>query len=136
MSYLLDTNVISEVVKQKPSARVLEWLEAIPNHELYLSALTIGEIRKRIEKVTITAKQAKLRAWLEKQVPDWFGERILPIDQAVAERWGRLQADMKRPIPAVDSLLGATALHFDLALVTRNTEDFQYPGLEVINPWK
>ena len=67
---------------------------------------------------------------------DWFGPRLLPIDVAIAERWGQLLASAGRPLPVIDSLLAATALHFELRLVTRNVDDFQFLGLEVINPWK
>lgn len=134
MSYLLDTNVITELVKSSPNKKVLAWFAKIPSECLYLSVLTLGEIRKGVEKLSNSEKKTRFRIWLEHELPAWFGDRIIPIDKAVSERWGRLQAELPR-LPAIDSLLAATALHHDLALVTRSTKDFVYPGLMVVNPW-
>ena len=102
---------------------------------LYLSALTLGEIRKGVENVPDRERRLKLLDWLEIELPAFFSSRILSVDVPVADRWGRLQAEAQRPLPAVDSLLAATALHHQLRLVTRNAKDFEHPGLEVINPW-
>jgi predicted nucleic acid-binding protein len=135
MSYLIDTNVISEIVKLKPHNAVLNWFKKIPTEDIYLSVLTLGELRKGIEQVTETKKKGKLRIWLEHELPTLFGSRILLIDEQVVDRWGRLQAEMRRSIPAIDSLIAATALHHDLCVVTRNIEDFNFPALEKINPW-
>lgn len=135
MSYLLDTNVISEVVKSKPDPYVMKWFNEIHDDALYISVLTLGEIRKGAEKVTDQKRKEALRLWLEIELPAWFGERILSVDQFVADRWGRLQNEMKKPLPAIDSLIAATALHHDLRLVTRNVKDYQYPSLEVLCPW-
>ena len=138
MSYLIDTNVIFELVRAKPDAAVLDWFANTPDEALFLSALTLGEIRKGVEKLTNpedTARRERLRLWLEHDLRDWFGPRILPIGPDVADHWGRLLAQAGRPVPAIDSLLAATALHHDLRLVTRNARDFDYAGLEVINPW-
>jgi len=77
-----------------------------------------------------------MRIWLEHELTNWFKGRVLPVDIHVADRWGRLLADLGRPVPTIDSLLAATALHHELRLVTRNVLDFSYPGLEVINPWQ
>ena|SRR3990167_4325027 len=135
MSYLLDTNVLSELVKSKPHPNVLKWFEWVPNESLYLSVLTFGEIRKGVEGIKDNKHKEKLRLWLEIELPAWFNDRILPIDRFIADRWGRLQYEMKRPIPAIDSLLAATALHYDFSLVTRNERDYHYPALQTINPW-
>ena len=135
MNYLIDTNVISELVREKPNKKVLEWFATIPNDSIYISVLTLGEIRKGIEKITTPARQHKLRAWLEVELPEWFQERMLTIDKNVADRWGLLQAQISRPLPVIDSLIAAIALHYDLSIVTRNTKDFNYPLLQVINPW-
>jgi predicted nucleic acid-binding protein len=135
MSYLLDTNVISELVRPKPAKAVLAWFENIPSEALHISVLTLGEIRKGVEQMPDGARREKLRLWLEHDLAGWFETRVLPIDIQVADRWGRLIAQMGRPVPSIDSLLAATALHHELRLVTRNQKDFDYPGLEVINPW-
>jgi hypothetical protein len=136
MSYLLDTNVLSETIRRKPNRSVISWLDQIPGEALFVSVLTLGEIRKGIELLGDRKRREKLRLWLEHDLHAWFEERILSIDFAVADRWGRLLAEAQRPLPAIDSLLAATALHHDLRLVTRNAGDFKYPGLVVINPWK
>ena len=135
MSYLVDTNVISELVRPKPAKAVLAWFENIPSEALHISVLTLGEIRKGVEQMPDGARREKLRLWLEHKLVDWFGTRILLVDIPVADRWGRLVAQMGRPVPSIDSLLAATALHYELRLVTRNQKDFGYPGLEVVNPW-
>lgn len=135
MSYLLDTNVLSELVRSKPNPGILQWVSALPEDALFVSVLTLGEIRYGIDKLSDLNKKEKLRLWLEHELPQRFTQRVLPIDYHVADRWGRLRHQIKRPIPIIDSLLAATALHYDLRIVTRNFQDFQYPDLEVINPW-
>lgn len=136
MTYLLDTNVISEIIRSKPAKSVLQWFEGIPNKSLYVSVLSLGEIRKGIEGIKENERKEKLRLWFEIELQEWFEDRILSVDSKVADRWGRLQFEMKHPIPVIDSLIAATALHFDLHVVTRNERDFQFPSLQVINPWK
>ena len=136
MSYLLDTNIISETVRRNPNKAVIAWLDQLPAEALFVSVLTLGEIRKGIEVLADKRRQEKLRLWLEHELPAWFEGRVLPVDLAVADRWGRLLAEVGRPVPTVDSLLAATALHHELRLVTRNAGDFDYPGLQVINPPK
>lgn len=136
MSYLLDTNVVSETIRRRPNQRTIAWLGQLPNEALYVSVLTLGEIRKGIERLKDKRRREKLRLWLEHELPDWFQDRVLPIGLAVADRWGRLLAEVGRPVPSIDSLLAATALHHELRLATRNASDFEYPGLEVVNPWQ
>lgn len=136
MSYLLDTNVISETIRRQQNRLVMEWLEQIPAEALFVSVLTLGEIRKGVERIAEKKRKEKLRLWLEHELPAWFEGRVIPVNLAVAERWGRLLAEAGRPVPTVDSLLAATALHYELRLVTRNAGDFVYRGLEVINPWQ
>lgn len=135
MSYLLDTNVLSETVRRRAEPRVLEWLDRVPSEALHVSVLTLGEIRRGVERAADPRRRERLRVWLDHDLADWFGPRVLPIDRAVADRWGRLLAEVGRPMPTIDSLLAATALHFELRLVTRNTADFGFPGLEVVDPW-
>jgi len=135
VSYLVDTNVISELTRPKPAASVATWFEEVADEALHLSVLTLGELRRGVEKLPAGRRKERLRDWLAHDVPAWFGDHLLPIDAGVAETWGRLQASAKRTLPAVDSLLAATALHHHLRLVTRNTADFEIVGLETINPW-
>jgi len=135
MSYLLDTNILSETVRRTPNKALIAWLDQIPGEALFVSVLTFGEIRKGVELLNDSKRREKLRLWLEHELPVWFEGRVLPIELSVEERWGRMLADMRRPVPTIDSLLAATALHYELRLVTRNADDFKYPGLEVINPF-
>jgi toxin FitB len=136
MSYLLDTNIVSETIKTNLNKSVIAWLDQLPGEALFVSVLTLGEIRKGIEALSDKRRREKLRLWLEHELPAWFEGRVLPVDLAVADRWGRLLAEAGRPLPTIDSLLAATALHYELRLVTRNARDFNYPGLEVINPFR
>ena len=135
MSYLVDTNVISELHRRDPNARVLRWIHARRPSSLYLSVLTLGELRKGIDGLTESDKKRKLLDWLEIDLPAYFAGRILPIDVEVSDRWGRLVAKLGRPLPAIDSLLAATALQHGLTMVTRNLKDFDVPELLVLDPW-
>lgn len=101
----------------------------------YLSVLTLGELRKGVELLPQGGKRERLRLWLESELPAWFGDRLLPLDAAVADGWCRLLAKIRRTPSTTDSLIAATALHHDLRIVTRNVADFEFPGLEVVNPW-
>lgn len=136
MSYLVDTNVISELTRPKPAQAVTDWFEEVADEALHISVLTLGELRRGVEKLPSGKRKEKLRYWLEHELPTWFGERLLLVDAAVADTWGRLYATAERTLPAIDSLLAATALHHHLRLVTRNTADFDVDGLETINPWR
>lgn len=135
MSYLIDTNVLSELRRKEPDAQVVSWFEARPRASLYLSVLTLGEIRKGIEKLDDPNRQQVLIDWLEIELPNYFLGRLLDIDAATADQWGRLMASAGRPLPAIDGLLAATALQHDLTLVTRNSKDFLGLPLRLINPW-
>ncbi|HID37475.1 MAG TPA: type II toxin-antitoxin system VapC family toxin [Ghiorsea sp.] len=136
MSYLIDTNIISEIRRKKPDPKVVSWLETRPASSLYLSVLTLGEIRKGIELLDDGQRKLQLLDWLEVELPAFFSGRILPVDMKVANRWGQIMVEAGRPIPVIDSLLAATALTHDLMLVTRNRKDFNYCGLKVIDPWQ
>lgn len=132
--YLIDTNIISETIKKVPNKNVIKWLDKIDMHHIYLSVITLGEIRKGIEKINHESKKQALIQWLELDIIKQFGNRIIPVDFAVADKWGYLCS--KSNLPAVDALIGATALVSNLKLVTRNTKDFEkIPSLEIINPW-
>lgn len=135
MSYLVDTNVLSELRRKSPHKGVRAWFAERPATTLFLSVLTLGELRKGIEAVSEEQRRQKLIDWLEVDLPAFFTGRILNIDVAVADRWGRLLAGAKRPLPAIDSLLAATALEHDLVLVTRNVRDFAGLPVQVLDPW-
>ncbi len=135
MSYLLDTNVLSELRRKLPDPAVVNWFSERSPATLHLSVLTLGEIRKGIEGVGDGARRQDLLDWLETDLPAFFTGRILAVDIAVADRWGRLVAAAGRPLPAIDSLLAATALEHDLVLVTRNVKDFSGLSVQLFNPW-
>ncbi len=135
MSFLIDTNIVSEVRKgTRCDANVASWYASIEDSDLYLSVLVLGEIRKGIElaRRRDPAKAETLEAWA-REVDTAFGERILPIDSFVADEWGRMSA--LRPIPVIDGLLAATAKVQRMTLVTRNDADVAGLGAKVLNPF-
>jgi len=137
--FLLDTNCISEAVRANPEPGVLAWIEAADETLLYLSVLTLGEIRKGLAALLPGRRRTKLETWLEVELRARFSGRILSIDAEVADRWGLLAADAKgqgKPIPVIDGLLAATALHHNLTIVSRNVSDFSNLPVAVVNPWK
>jgi predicted nucleic acid-binding protein len=136
--FLLDTNCISEVVRPTPDPRVLEWLESVNESLLYLSVVTLGEIRKGLAGLPQGQRRTRLEIWLDVDLQTRFAGRIMPIDAAVAERWGLMVAAAKqrgKTLPVIDSLLTATALHYNLTMVSRNTSDFVHTQVPVLNPW-
>jgi toxin FitB len=135
--FLLDTNVVSELVRPRPHAGVVRWIATTNESLLHLSVLTLGEIRKGIAFRPDAGRRAKLESWLHDLVLR-FSSRILPIDLAIADRWGRLSGHSKTKgltLPVIDGLLAATALHYDLVLVTRNVTDIRITGVETCDPW-
>lgn len=136
MSYLIDTSVLSELRRKAPNPVVVRWLAQRPSGTLYLSVLTLGEIRKGIEAMPDEPRRLVLLDWLETELPAFFCGRILSVDAAVADRWGRMVALAGRPVPAVDSLLAATASQHGFVLVTRNLRDVQGLGVQALNPWE
>jgi predicted nucleic acid-binding protein len=137
--FLLDTNCVSEMVRVKPEPRVLEWMEAADEEMLYLSVLTLGEIRKGIAGISQGKRRARLEAWLAVELQGRFAGRTLPVDAGVADRWGWLAAEARRKgkaLAVVDGLLAATALHYNLTVVSRNAGDFAIAQVAVLNPWK
>lgn len=136
MSFLIDTNVISEVRKgTRCDPNVAAWYSSIKDFDLYLSALILGEIRKGIElaRPRDPAKAEALQGWLD-AVVEAFADRVIPVDRFVSDAWGRMSAT--RPIPVIDGLLAATAKVHDLTLVTRNDADVAGLGVRVLNPFK
>jgi predicted nucleic acid-binding protein len=133
--YLLDTNVISEITKKLPNKNVIDWFSSIESHTLFLSVLTLGEIRKGIEKLADQAKKQKITQWLEMDLVKGFAGRIIDIDALISDKWGYI-CSLKN-IPAVDALIAASALVHNYKLVTRNMKDFEgIAGLELMNPWQ
>jgi predicted nucleic acid-binding protein len=133
--FLLDTNCVTELVRSNPEPRVLEWMEAADESLLYLSVLTLGEIRKGVAGLP----QGKCRTHLDTELDlqARFSGRILSIDRPVADRWGLLAAEAKRKgkaLSAIDGLLAATALHHNLTMVSRNVGDFAHTHAPVLNP--
>jgi len=137
--YLLDTNCVSELVRIKPEPRVVSWMQAAEETLLYLSVLTLGEIRKGLAGLPQGKRRTQLETWLEIELGARFAGRILPIDVSVADRWGLLAASAKREgrtLSAIDGLLAATALHHNLTVVSRNASDFAETRVQALNPWK
>jgi predicted nucleic acid-binding protein len=137
--FLLDTNCVSELVRVKPEPRVMEWMEAADEELLYLSVLTFGEIRKGLAGLAQGKRRTQLEAWLEVELKARFSDRILAIDAPVADRWGILAAQAKgrgMSLPIIDGLLAATALHYNLTVVSRNASDFTNAQVQVLNPWE
>jgi predicted nucleic acid-binding protein len=138
VTYLLDTCVISELVAKEPNPSVVGWIDSIDEDKLFLSAITIGEIKRGIEKLADSTRKSVLREWLEDDLLIRFRGKILPIDTAVMLVWGQLAAELHKQgkrMPAIDSLIAATCLQRRLELATRNEGDFAHSGVTVINPW-
>ena len=136
MNYLIDTNIISEVRKgERCDSHVAAWFSSIDDADIYLSVLVVGEIRKGIERARRSdpAQARALDKWLS-TVKQSYGERILPIDQMVADEWGSMSA--LRPVPTVDALLAATAKVHRMTLATRNVADVTGLGADVMNPFE
>ncbi|WP_448034023.1 PIN domain-containing protein [Bradyrhizobium liaoningense] len=138
MNLLLDTNVLSEVQRPVPSPKVVAWLDAIDEDRAFISVASIAELRRGIALLEDGRRRTALAAWLAHDLPARFAERVLPIDQTVAERWGDLMAQSCRSgvaLSVMDGFFAATALVNDLMLVTRNVKDFAAFGVALLNPW-
>lgn len=136
--FLLDTNIPSELTRPNPQRSVADWLDNADDERLFLSVISLGEILKGITILPTSKRRTQLEEWLEGTLRPWFGDRILPVNETVAERWGVLSGQCKvkgRPLKVADGLIAATALTNDLALVTRNVSDFEGLGVKIINPW-
>jgi toxin FitB len=135
LSFLLDTNVISEAFKKRPNAKVIDWLRSVPPADAHLSVITLGEIRKGIEIKRMDSEQdaARLESWLEALALS-YRTRILVFDEPIADRWGRIMA-AHPAVPPEDGQLAATALHHGLTFVTRNVRDIAPTGVPHFNPF-
>lgn len=136
--FLLDTNCISELVRSDPEPRVLDWMEAADESLLYLSVLTLGEIRKGVAGLPQGKRRTQLETWLELNLQIRFSGRVLSVNASIADRWGLMAAEAKRKgraLSAIDGLLAATALQHSLTIVTRNISDFGSTQVPILNPW-
>jgi len=139
LNYLLDTCVISELIKPKPNSKVIKWLRSCQDESLFLSSLTIGEIQKGISRLPNSRKKIKLQNWLDSELIQRFDERVLGIDFKVAQKWGEIQASSEIAgikMPAIDSLIASIGIVFDLTVVTKNTVDMKNSGVRLFNPWE
>jgi toxin FitB len=122
--FLLDTNIVSEMTRPEPDSRVVQWLDAVDESLLYLSVLTLGEIRKGLALLTSGRRRSVPEAWLDAELAVRFAGRVVTIDAAVADRWRRLGGEEAQargtPLPVIDGLLAATALQYNLTVVSRN----------------
>lgn len=137
MKYLLDTCVVSELIKKVPDVNVVSWLQQQDESDLYLSVMTFGEIEKGIQQAPSAVQKKKLRAWLE-DLRGRFDGKIIPIDIHVALKWGEVQGPLVakgKTLPAIDSLIAVSALANDCTVVTRNISDMERSGVEILNPW-
>jgi len=139
MNYILDTNVISELAAARPNPAVIEWIQTVDANQVFLSVITVGELKKGIEKLPDSDRKAALDRWLHEDLLVRFENHLLAIDQQTMLAWGALVARLEalgRPISAIDSLLAATALQRQYTLVTRNTAHFENTGAALLNPWE
>jgi predicted nucleic acid-binding protein len=137
MSFLLDTNAVSEWVKPRPNPGLIGWMESTDEDRVFISVITLAELRYGVERLAAGARRRRLEEWLGHELPLRFEGRILPVDTNVAEAWGKTvsRSDTAgRPIGAMDAFLAATAESHHLTLVTRNISDFQVLKA-VLNPW-
>lgn len=139
MRYLIDTCVISELVKSAPHPDVLHWLEGRDEETLYLSVLVLGELQKGISKLSGSQRKDKLSQWVSEDLVHRFSGRTIDIDTDVTLRWGKIQGESEKHgerLPVIDSLIAATAAVHNLVVVTRNTKDIERCGVVVFDPWE
>lgn len=137
--YLLDTNVPSEFSRDRPEPRVVDWLKMQPVTMLFLSVVTIGEIRKGLTVLPPSRRRSELEAWFHTDLLTWFSNRILPVTHAIADRWGILDGQCQvrgTPLNTADGMIAATAIEHGLTVVTRNAKDFAGLGVDLFNPWE
>ena len=138
MKYLLDTCVVSEIIKPRPSENVISWLQNQNEDNLYLSVLTFGEIEKGIEKLAKGTRKNHLKLWVEDDLKNRFHGRILPIDIRIATRWGEIQGQAElsgKPMPSIDGLIAVSGIVNNCTVVTRNISDMEQSSAVLLNPW-
>ncbi len=138
MSFLLDTNVVSEWVKPRPDPGVMSWLAAVDEDRVFLSVIILAELRRGIDRMAGRDRRRRLNEWLQTELPLRFESRVLPIDPAIADEWGKMIARRDaagRPMGAMDGFIAATAAVHNLTLVTRNVEDFRLSLDSILDPW-
>ncbi|MDR3147277.1 MAG: type II toxin-antitoxin system VapC family toxin [Treponema sp.] len=137
MNYLLDTNVASEIRKPNCNIKVRRFIDTHDQTTLFMSAVSIGEISYGVERLLPGEKKIRFTHFLDVQIPEWFGDRVIPVDGEVMREWGRICARAGRTLPLLDSLIAATALAQGLTVLTRNTRDFEaIEGILLLNPWE
>ena len=138
MSFLLDTNVVSEWVRPRPDAGVVAWLAEADEDRVFISIVTLAELRYGIDRMATSQRRRRLDAWLRNELPLRFEGRVLPVDAAIADAWGRLTSLREasgRPLAAMDAFIAATVDVHGLTLVTRNVSDFDRTVRAIVNPW-
>lgn len=138
MKYLLDTCVVSELVKSMPDAQVLQWFSERKEEELYISAMTLAELQRGVARLPESNRRSELRLWLQK-LEAGFEDRIIPFDQETASVWALMVVraeSVGKTMAAFDSIIAATALAQGCQLVTRNTRDFAHAGVALLDPWQ
>ncbi|MGH3679263.1 MAG: type II toxin-antitoxin system VapC family toxin [Natronosporangium sp.] len=138
MTYLLDTTAVSEWVKPRPDPGIARWLDEVDEDRTFLSVITVGELRRGVERLAAGRRRNDRTRWLDHRLPERFEGRLLPVGTEVADVWGRLTARLEgrgRKVGAMDTLIAATAEHHRLRVVTRNVTDFEPTGVVVVNPW-
>ncbi len=138
MSFLLDTNVVSEWTKPRPDSGMVKWLAEADEDRVFISVVTVAELRHGVERLPAGARRARIDLWLSEQMPARFEDRMMAVDVETADRWGRVMArgqEAGRPIASMDAFIAATAERHGLILVTRNVSDFEALGIPLLNPW-
>lgn len=138
-TYLLDTNVVSEMTKTHKDQTVKAWLDSLTPESIHISELTLGELWKGIAHLPLSRRRTQTEIWLEREVLPMFEDRILPVDRRIWQRWGNLCGEglrRGRPLPGIDALLAATAIEYDLTLATRDTLALRATGAKLYNPWR
>ena len=136
--YLLDTNVLSELVRPVPEGRVLRWFERQVPVDLYLSSITLGELVRGIVRLPDGRRRVALSRWVSRDLRDQFEGRLLPFDEQAAGIWGTIMGECDRrgrPRAGADAQIAAIAIRFDVVVVTRNTADFANMRVKMVNPW-